>query len=440
MDAYLEQPIIEPLQEIIERRKYLSGLNDSMMDIPFDRLDYFEAQLLPYHHLSEREKLYIMNRFPMKNGEYHFVDYVLHMQPPQGDYQKRVNINTPFRLLVQWFQNRKSKKVQFARNELQQRYLYLDPEDQLTVRLIFLQSPILTDQEIGLRYCFEAWDGKEFNIVQSIWNRESVLNHYTLWFLASKLLIRHGTIDFVKSEQQKLLVFDGKHISSLYFYVALRLINDDSFVLQKELLHIEDYYRLLYHTHQQISVTEWENDIYQVVADIYIHNTRCSTLPYRACGRAIADVRLGGSRHLPDYTYPQRILIPVTECSAWNQAKCRNKHLIEMPTIRQMLLYGSSGGLYVQPFIDYANRVDETIANLYGTEAKSCNGISGWDGIDAYEEFVLKNIDMRCPAAEELYLLCPQKYRHFFEERIIEHEQEIHKLINRHKNSNNYEN
>ncbi|MCQ2342464.1 MAG: hypothetical protein MJZ75_03095 [Paludibacteraceae bacterium] len=430
-DTVLGQSVVGPLLTIVERRKQLSQFDQSKtFNVPFARLDYLEAQLLPYHHLNEDEKEHLLRDYILNVdfNEYSFMRYILHMQPPQAEYQKTIKPNTPFRSLVRWFQDRKSKKVQIARNELLQRYLYLDPKDQLTVRLILLHSPILTDQEKGLKYCLEAWDGKEFDTIHDIWERECVFHNYSLWYLAGKLLIKHASTEFVKNEQHKLYGFDGKHIHSIYFHVALRLIKEDSFAIQKELLHIEDYYRLLYHTNQQISVSEWENDIYQVVADIYIHNSRCSNLPYYACGRALTSVRFNNSNYIPDYIYPEQIQIPVEERAAWNQATHRDRRLIELQTIRQMLLYGALGGVPVQSFVDYANQVDKTIVTLYGHEVQSCNGMFGWGDTETYEKFVLKNKDKRCPAAEELLSLCPQQYKHFFEERIIEHEQEIQRL------------
>ena len=123
------------------------------------------------------------------------------------------------------------------------------------------------------------------------------------------------------------------------------------------------YYRFLYQTGQPILGQEWEEDIYRVVADIYIHNSRFTYLPYSSCNRKEKDFLSAQSRNHdePNYIYPKNIDIPIQNQRSWNGMQKRKKHLIEVSTIRTMLLYAALAGIKeVQSFVTYANKVDNT--------------------------------------------------------------------------------
>ena len=430
----LDATIVEPLKVINRNRKELCPSNPYNI-IHFEDIDYLEAKLLPCHHLDEPDKNYVLSHFreDEEYSFYHFVRYILNLPAPQADYQPSIKINTPIKTLITWYENRTRKKVQFARNEIMERYKYLDTQDQLIIRLDFLNSLCKRDQEYALNCCLDHWDGSELTSVQNLWKNVSEEEKQdTRWYLASKLLLRHAPIDFIVQQQNKMYSLNDKHNCSLYYFYALRLAKAGSFVPQKQLLYIEDYYRLLYQTGQPILGQEWEEDIYRVVADIYIHNSRFTYLPYSSCNRKEKDFLSAQSRHHdePNYIYPKNIDIPIQNQRSWNGMQKRKKHLIEVSTIRTMLLYAALAGIKeVQSFVTYANKVDNTINEKYGDKAFSCYDDDAWKTATSYDDLILNHLDKRSIATEELLIQCPQQHKHFFDELIAKHEEIIAKFI-----------
>lgn len=426
---FLDYSIVEPIKEIINNRIAISQFskNDKENVLRFANADYLKAQLLPCHHLDEHDKRYILSHFykdlPEWDEKCQFVKFNVNLQQPQADFQTPIKQYTPCKTLLKWFTDKKSKKVQFAKKEIKERYLYLDPKDQLLIRLAFLNSSSIQDQMDGLRYCLDCWNGKELSPIQNILEKALAQKDNNRWYLASRLLIRHAKIQYVVEKGENLYVIDSKHNKKLYYYLALRLHSHRGFEPQKKLLRIKDYYALLYHTNQPISGEEWEEDIYRMVAEIYIHNSRFTPLPYRICKD---NTELQTSSNC---IYPQRIPIPEKERKSWNNELFRNIKLIELSPIRELLMCASFAELKnVKSFVQYAEEVDNAILKKYGTTFCTSYDSSEWEQTIPWEEIVLKNQHVVCEADDELILHCPQKYKHLFEEIITEHNEEMAKL------------
>lgn len=220
--------------------------------------DSQQEQLLEYYRGINNEKVVSM------------LQYIMAMEPPFKDFYELKRPNTPVKELLKNFSNKRSKKVSAARKELVSRYEYLSGEHQLAFRLALLQSGNKTDCMTACKYCLERWDGKELPLVLSIWEEARKTLNYDTWFWTSRVLIRFAEEDFVVANQTHLFTLgDGMRSSILYYYVALRIPNRLAIPLRKEWLTIKDYYRVLYHTRQEMNAAEWEDDFFQLIANIY---------------------------------------------------------------------------------------------------------------------------------------------------------------------------
>jgi len=400
----IEETIIAPFQAIYNRR---NKNNDILC--PFAKSDYLEAQLIPCHHLTDIEIQHIFQQdldYQLED----FMRYIFKMNVPAADYRPPCIENTPVKTLMSWYLNKKSKHVTQAREELTKRYPYLDPKDQSAFRIALLQSPNKASRIQGVRYCLHTCGKKEISIIQEIWRQNDDFN---FWKVASKVLIRNSATNFLVKEQRKLFEFsDGRQDPSLYYLLSIHLYGNNTFEFNKEWLNIEDYYRLLYHENLPIVADEWENDIYRVVAEVYLRSSRDLFFPPKAAQSMT-------NRPL---VFPEWCEVPNSERKYWDDAQFRKMSLLEIPVIRSLLLYASYAGLKeVIDFMCYAHRVDKALIDQFGTELQRL--IDDGEYVSANKDHY-RRIRFRksSPYAEVLLQLCPEKYRHHFDEAIAEYE------------------
>ena len=399
------------MEELKHRVELLNRLCD-LANGHFSKSDYLEAQIL-LAGLNEAQK----NNITVYYGEhsrdnYYFVKRVLEMQLPEVDYSKKVDINTPIAELLSNFQNRKSKKVVISRRELIRRYDYLDSTEQLSFRLALLKSPSMADNIQGCKYSMERWSGEELPLVEKIWHNAYNEKKYDLWFWSGRILLRHASTEFLLDNQYVLTCFRSEVVSSMYYYLSLRLCKEPTFSLKKENLRIGDYYRILFQSDLLFNEIEWLEDFFRTVAEIYIFSAHY--FEHRSVFTNVIRTEIARK-----YTKADEFVPEVSQLIE----KPRNEvSLSKFPSIRMMLLYGSLMGCEKIVYImDYLHNVEDKMIE----EAKVYSAPVFYYCPDNWsrEQWLYVKSKIVIPCVEPLKSCCPEPFRHIFDERIKEYEE-----------------
>ena len=399
------------MEELKHRVEMLNRLCD-LANGQFSKSDYLEAQIL-LAGLNEAQKNNITVYYGERSWDnYYFVKRVLEMQLPEVDYSKKVDINTPIAELLSNFQNHKSKKVVISRRELIRRYDYLDPTDQLSFRLALLISPSMADNIQGCKYSMERWSGEELPLVEKIWHNAYNEKKYDLWFWSGRILLRHASTEFLLDNQYYLTYFRSEVVSSMYYYLSLRLCKEPTFSLKKENLRIGDYYRILFHSDLLFNEIEWLEDFFRTVAEIYIF----SVYYFERFGD-FTDVN--STEIARKYTKADEVVPNLNQLIA----KPRNEvSLSKLPSIRMMLLYGSLMECEKIVYImDYLHNVEDKMIE----EAKvyTAPDFYSLPKIWSKEQYCYVKSKIVIPCVGPLKSCCPEPFKHCFDERIKEYEE-----------------
>ena len=399
------------MEELKHRVELLNRLCD-LANGHFSKSDYVEAQIL-LAGLNNAQKNNITVYYGERSRDnYYFVKRVLEMQLPEVDYSKKVDINTPIAELLSNFQNRKSKKVVISRRELIRRYDYLDPTDQLSFRLALLKSPSMADNIQGCKYSMERWSGEELPLVEKIWHNAYNEKKYDLWFWSGRILLRHASTEFLLDNQFGLTCFRSEVVSSMYYYLSLRLCKEPTFSLKKENLRIGDYYRILFQSDLLFNEIEWIEDFFRTVAEIYIFSAHY--FEHRSVFTNVIRTEIARK-----YTKADEFVPEVSQLIE----KPRNEvSLSKFPSIRMMLLYGSLMGCEKIVYImDYLHNVEDKMIE----EAKVYSAPVFYYCPDnlSREQWLYVKSKIVIPCVGPLKSCCPEPFRHIFDERIKEYEE-----------------
>ena len=399
------------MEELKHRVEMLNRLCD-LANGQFSKSDYLEAQIL-LAGLNNAQKNNITVYYGERSWDnYYFVKRVLEMQLPEVDYSKKVDINTPIAELLSNFQNRKSKKVVISRRELIRRYDYLDSTEQLSFRLALLKSPSMADNIQGCKYSMERWSGEELPLVEKIWHNAYNEKKYDLWFWSGRILLRHASTEFLLDNQYDLTCFRSEVVSSMYYYLSLRLCKEPTFSLKKENLRIGDYYRILFQSDLLFNEIEWLEDFFRTVAEIYIFSAHY--FEHRRVFTNVIRTEIARKYTKADDFVPAVSLLI---------GKLRNEvSLSKFPSIRMMLLYGSLMGCEKIAYImDYLHNVEDKMIE----EAKVYSAPVFYYCPDNWsrEQWLYVKSKIVIPCVEPLKSCCPEPFRHIFDERIKEYEE-----------------
>lgn len=175
--------------------------------------------------------------------------------------------------LIQWYINKKSKKVRYAGTKLKKVFLILPPVEQRKVGMALLTGS-MSDTE---------WVCKRLNNYKASYNKEWVINWHPCYSRAVEECWNkyHGTycgkllIQFLEEE----IVYN--HIDELtnrdfYFGLCRRFINRPWFKLDAEKLksctYINAYLSVMSKTTQGITAEEARHMLYQWIALLAVHN------------------------------------------------------------------------------------------------------------------------------------------------------------------------
>jgi len=138
--------------------------------------------------------------------------------------------NTPIAILLRNYENKQSKRVVESRKEIQWRFENLDWKDQKKIIKAFLASG-KSDREWAARQLISFWDSSFGPIIKKMWEetREEILE----WSI-----IRYFPIDYLKSNIDRL----GTGRS--YYFLCLRLINEEDFEIDESRLRETDLLNL----------------------------------------------------------------------------------------------------------------------------------------------------------------------------------------------------
>ena len=138
--------------------------------------------------------------------------------------------NTPIATLLRNYENKQSKMVVESRKEIQWRFESLDWKDQKKILYAFLASG-KSDREWAARQLTSFWDKSFEPIIKKMWEetREEILE----W-----PIIRYFPIDYLKSNIDRL----GTGRS--YYFLCLRLINEEDFEIDESRLRETDLLNL----------------------------------------------------------------------------------------------------------------------------------------------------------------------------------------------------
>lgn len=399
---------MEELKYRVELLNRLCGLAKGN----FSKSDYLEAQIL-LTGLDETHRDKVIAYYKEHQWDnYYFVNRVLDMQLPEIDYSKKVDVNTPIAELLDNFQNRKSKKVVISRHELLRRYDHLDSTDQLTFRLALLKSPSVADNIQGCKYSMERWSGEELPLVELVWHNAYNEKNYDLWYWSGRLLLRHASTEFLLEYQYGLTHLRSEVVSALYYYLSLRLCKVPSFYLKKDNLRLGDYYRIIYHAGLAFNETEWLEDFFRAVAEIYIFSAHHSER----------------RNVLSDYINPEvarkytKADEFVPEAFHFRDAPRNKVSLAMIPTIRCLLLYGAvMGSEQISYVLNYLHKAEDLMIE----EAKVCSGpdVYYWPRSWTKEQWLYVKSKVVIPCVEQLKTCCPKEFMYCFEESIKEYEE-----------------
>ena len=332
------------IDALIEHRRRVSGESDDFYGVEFLPVDYREANLW-LTGLSLKEKKELLERNQDFGARGHLIHFALFMNPPKADYIRPVHYNSPAKKLLADFQNKKSKRVATARRELLARYEYLDADLQLAIRKTLLEGTCKTDWLKGCRLSMDRWDGSELPLVEQVWQkaREQKVSEVCFW--ASRVLLRQDTEEFLSEHQQEIVRPEGEDSNpTLYYYLCLRLANQSGFVVEKERLHVGDYYRLAYSRHQPFDSDIWLQDLYRATAELYVLSHLWVCEPHKLTK--------------PDERFPNYRRSRRSDQTYWMR-------LSEYPTISDLLLFGGLlGATGVEEYLHYADRVEEKLLEM----------------------------------------------------------------------------
>lgn len=383
-------------------------LLDQLLEQPRQGLsseDYQEAQIILTGLTDEQRKEVLQTYYEKNLFHFFFVEKVLKRSLPNADFSKKVETNTPVSELLANFRNR--KKVVESRRELVRRYEYLDPAEQLSLRLALLQSPTVSDHITGCKYAMERWDGQELPLVEAIWHKAQENGNYDRWYWSSRLLLRHAPKEFLSEQKEQLTRLRSEEVKALYYYLALRLHDEPTFSLQKERLRIGDYYRILFYSGSSFDENEWLEDFFRAMAEIYIFSAHYFA-PYLQWS---ADMQPDVPRKLTKADE----FIPAPH---WFTDKPRNEvSLSHLSTIRTMLLYGAQQGCNkLDLVLHYLHEVEDRMieeATHYPTHE-----FPGWPADMSWEQWLYWKSQAVVPCVEQLIYCCPEPFLHCFDERI----------------------
>lgn len=399
---YVTGPVRMVIDAIIQKRTDGRDIEDeSVVFTKADRLEVhiamgdgiFDDELKEYLRIC-----YISYEWKICN----FVDYALNVFLPPADYIKKHPENHSFQSLLENFTNRKSKQVRVAREELLRRYNSLEADQQLAVRVALLQSNGMTDNRQGCKLCLERWDGSELPLLENLLVRNIAHPDYETWYLTSRLLCRHASIEYLLKNEHHITHIQGDSVNKvIYYHLSLRLIGENGFVWTKENLFIDDYYRLIYHRHLPFDAQAWKADFYAAMAELYV-----------ASNHRVIDHR--------NFTREGETFHCVVE-NVYKEYYVVNNYdsLIELCTVHFMLQYASLLGCpYCIEVLDYIHKVDAE----YVKQAVTPPIFDFYCLPGDYHATLQYDHQRHTTIAEPLLMFCPDEYKHFFIERIQSYE------------------
>lgn len=399
---YVTSPIRKVIDAIIQKRTIGKDIEDE--SVVFTKADRLEVQIAMGDGIFNEE---LKNYLRTYYGSYEwkvcdFVNYALNAFLPPADYIKKFPENHSFQLLLANFTNRKSKQVKAAREELLRRYNGLDSDQQLAVRKALLQSAGKTDNRQGCKLCLERWDGEELPLLEDLLERNIANPDYETWYLTSRLLCRHASVEYLLKNEHHLTHIQGDPVNKvIYYHLSLRLIGEDGFVWTKENLFIDDYYRLIYHKHLPFDAQAWKADFYAAMAELYVASNHRVIDPRKF-------IRKGETFHCVVGNFYKEYYVVNNYDS-----------LIELNTIHFMLQYASLLGCpYCIEVLDYIHKVDAE----YVKQAVTPPVFDYYYLPSECDEDLRNDHQRHTTIAEPLLMFCPDEYKHFFNERIQSYE------------------
>lgn len=164
--------------------------------------------------------------------------------------------NTPIATLIKDYVNKKSGKVSDSRKEILWRFRYLDWKDQKKIIRAFLDSG-KTDRQWAYSMMLDYWDKSFEPKVKELW--EQLHEERCSW-----VVIRHFPVKYLSQNIEQF------RENRDYFFVSLRLAEDENYIIKKDKLSLTDYLSVLYHTGRHISDDEAKDIPYILVHKICV--------------------------------------------------------------------------------------------------------------------------------------------------------------------------
>ena len=181
--------------------------------------------------------------------------------------------NTPIKILLSFFEYKKSGKVKEARKEIQQRFDGLDWKDQKRFLHLCLDS-CATDRKWAYGKLWWMWDKSFEEKVRRIW--EETHEDKAQWSI-----IQHFPIEYVRAHMDEL---DNERD---YYFLCLRLVAETpDFVVEKNRLTQMEYLKVMRRGERMLMEEEARDLLYLVIALVFLSDEPGIYIP-----------GLGGFRH-----------------------------------------------------------------------------------------------------------------------------------------------
>lgn len=182
--------------------------------------------------------------------------------------ENKIKRNRPIATVLREYVEKKKGKVSEARNELHQRFEYLDWSIQKKIIIAHLQSSKSDRQWVYARL-LRYWDDSFMPIVKDVW--ETYYEERCAW-----AIIRYFPKAYVKANLNTL------RMERNYYFICLRFSGDKNFEIDKSKFSPMDYLSFCQKAERKISSDEVLSYLYEVAIDCILdyHKPSLNTEPY----------------------------------------------------------------------------------------------------------------------------------------------------------------
>lgn len=189
--------------------------------------------------------------------------------------------NESVSVLLEWYNNKKSKKVTVAKKKLCKRFLYLAYNEQLAIMFAFLNGT-KTDREWCFKTLKDWWSDELKHDLLSIW--QEFKEERCGW-----ILTRYLSVEELREHLDSLIY------ASNYYALCKRLVGEDWFTVDRALLKdnttLAKYLWILSQTKEGVTEAEGVSLVYEQLAQCinYLYKS-----DFLSCGRVSCEVEIDG--------------------------------------------------------------------------------------------------------------------------------------------------